>query len=604
MTNQKPEDIQKKVAIYLRVSSEDQVEKYGLQMQEEAIKGLIKSKGQFNDGTDKYVLAGNSYIYKDEDVSGTVKLQERPNFARLIEDILLAPEGKKPFDVVAVYRIDRLARRLTYLLDCIELLENYKIDLISANESIDTTTPFGKAILSIVGVIAELELETIKERTKGGRKEAYKVGVVMGACAEFGYKKDAEKKREIFDNEANIVREIFHYFVYERRTAQEIADIFIENKYITPDVSSIKYGKRKGTTKKKHKLSFWRSETIKEILKNEVYIGNYYHHKTKNKKNLPKSEWKLSPHRHDPIIESATFKIAQDRLAKISNKSDLSSKRRKQHTFYPLSGLLKCNHCKNISPDEKMTNWIGGRKKISSDPIKHTRFYACGRKNRKKYPQICPTLPIPAQTLENYIFDFLIQLIKSPKATYEHQMKLKSNQLRVDILKKNKKDLTKLQNELPQRIKRLKEQHELSYIDTDELKKKIKRIREREIKSKQKIEELTFEINQQSVSMGYIKAFDVFNDKYSKAIDEISKDKEKMAEIAHFLIDDIVVYSRSVTDEDKVAGRKKQDQQIPYSISIVLRLPIEILYDVVTSKEFRDKPKPQTKQFGVKNGNW
>src|SRR5262245_5810938 len=117
------EQNQLRVALYLRVSTDDQTEKYGLDLQKSALEGLISSKGKLLDGRAKMVLAGAKYIYIDDGISGTTPLDQRPAFAQLKEDILLAQEGEKPFDVVAVYKIDRFARRLKILLNVIDFFE-------------------------------------------------------------------------------------------------------------------------------------------------------------------------------------------------------------------------------------------------------------------------------------------------------------------------------------------------------------------------------------------------------------------------------------------------------------------------------------------------
>ncbi len=118
------EQNQLRVALYLRVSTDDQVEKFGLDLQKTSLTGLLQSKGKLEDGREKMKLAGEKYIYIDEGVSGTTPLDDRPAFAQLKEDILLAGDGQKPFDVVAVYKIDRFARRLKILLEVIEFFED------------------------------------------------------------------------------------------------------------------------------------------------------------------------------------------------------------------------------------------------------------------------------------------------------------------------------------------------------------------------------------------------------------------------------------------------------------------------------------------------
>ena len=83
------EERQLRVAFYLRVSSDDQVEKYGLPMQREALEGLLRSKGTLKDGkTQAMVLAGENYVYQDEGISGTKPIDERPAFVSLKEDLI------------------------------------------------------------------------------------------------------------------------------------------------------------------------------------------------------------------------------------------------------------------------------------------------------------------------------------------------------------------------------------------------------------------------------------------------------------------------------------------------------------------------------------
>ena len=214
-------------------------------MQLDALRALLLSRGSLPNGAPVMVLAGEQYIYKEEGVSGTVALDERPAFSRLKEDIFLAGD-EKPFDIVAVYKIDRFARKLTILFDVIDFLEEHGVNFISVNESIDTTSPFGKAIIGIIGVIAELELETIKQRTQEGRAQAVKQGKVMGANASYGYNKDIDGKLEVFEEEAKTVREIFSLFVEERKAPYAIALELKERMIISPAVSSVVNKKRAG----------------------------------------------------------------------------------------------------------------------------------------------------------------------------------------------------------------------------------------------------------------------------------------------------------------------------------------------------------------------
>lgn len=86
---------------------------------------------------------------------------DRPALKRLFAD---AAMGR--FDVVVVWKVDRFFRKVLYLLEGIDYLDHHQIGFIAATQPFDTTQPFGKAMLQMVGVIAELERDLIKERTQ------------------------------------------------------------------------------------------------------------------------------------------------------------------------------------------------------------------------------------------------------------------------------------------------------------------------------------------------------------------------------------------------------------------------------------------------------
>lgn len=586
------EEVQLKVALYLRVSTEDQAEKYGLDAQKVAIKGILQSRGRLKSGQEKVVLAGSPYEYVDDGVSGTKELDERPAFARLKEDVLNAPEGEKPFDVVAVYRIDRFARKLRILMDVIQFFEKYNIQFISANESIDTSTPFGRAMLGIMGIIAELELETIHERTEKGREQAIQAGVFMGSHPPFGYRKDKDGRLEIFQKEADIVKRIFTLFNIEKLSPQRIASFLGDEEILSPDASAVKYGKRRGTSRKTNSPHFWRAEQVRTILSDEIYTGILYQSKSKSGKRLPKSEWQMSQHRHDPIIPTDLFELAQYRLAQFSDRKVLT-KKKEEGTTYLLSGLLKCDHCRKlVTPNEaEMMSWTGDRKEVEKSSGRYSYYYHCNRKNRAKYSIVCPVVPIPAEPLENYVINFVSQLLTNPKAAYEYQKQLTSTKLNQEHLETNRKHYQGLLNALPKRSHSLREQHENQIIDTPTLLKKIGEIKGKELEYIEKIKEIDHQLSQIALSKGYEETFKLYAEKYGKSLDETLKDRQGLYDLIHRLIYQVVVYSRPRKKTDVIAGRKKMDQLIPDHIDIYMNLPQNLLRELVTQK------------FGVKHNN-
>src|SRR5262249_8044919 len=99
----------------------------------------------------------------------------RPALDRLMKDARV-----RKFDVVIVARFDRFARSVSHLLRALEEFNNLGIHFVSLSESIDTSTPMGKMIFTVLGAVAELERNLIKERVHMGISRARKQGKALG----------------------------------------------------------------------------------------------------------------------------------------------------------------------------------------------------------------------------------------------------------------------------------------------------------------------------------------------------------------------------------------------------------------------------------------
>lgn len=184
----------KKVAIYIRVSTarQDQ-EGYSIPLQKERLIAFCKAKG--------WVVAG---IFVDPGHSGSSL--ERPGMERLIDGV---EAGK--FDVVLVYKLDRLSRSqkdTLYLIEDVFMANS--VDFVSMQESFDTTTIYGIAMVGILSVFAQMERSTIVERTMMGRAGRAEKGLFHGGGTDpIGYdyidgelvvnEKEAEQVRMVYD---------------------------------------------------------------------------------------------------------------------------------------------------------------------------------------------------------------------------------------------------------------------------------------------------------------------------------------------------------------------------------------------------------------------
>ena len=150
----------KSAAIYARVSTQDQ----SPQMQIFALRKYAKKRS---------FKIFSEYIDTESGASET-----RSGFNRMMEDV-----RKRRVDVVLVWKFDRFARSTRMLLGALDEFHALGVDFISFTENVDTTTPLGKAMFTIIGAMAEFEREIIRSRVMAGLDRAKARGVKLGRPA-------------------------------------------------------------------------------------------------------------------------------------------------------------------------------------------------------------------------------------------------------------------------------------------------------------------------------------------------------------------------------------------------------------------------------------
>lgn len=151
---------QTRIAIYTRVSTSDQ----SCAGQEHELKEYIKNRG--------WKL---EQVYSDR-ISGVKS--SRPALDQMLTDA-----KKRKFDRLLVWRIDRLGRSVSHLLDVLETLRALGIEFISLSAAIDTSTPTGKMVFTVLGAVAELERSITVERVRMGLENARRRGIRLGRPA-------------------------------------------------------------------------------------------------------------------------------------------------------------------------------------------------------------------------------------------------------------------------------------------------------------------------------------------------------------------------------------------------------------------------------------
>lgn len=149
-----------RAAIYARVSTTNHGQDVTLQTRE--LEQFVEARG--------WHVVGQ---YLDVGISGA--RDSRPELNRLMADA-----HRRKFDVVVVWKFDRFARSVSHLLRALETFNALGIGFVSLSEQMDTTTPAGKMVFTVLGAVAELERSLIAERVRAGLRNARAKGKTLG----------------------------------------------------------------------------------------------------------------------------------------------------------------------------------------------------------------------------------------------------------------------------------------------------------------------------------------------------------------------------------------------------------------------------------------
>jgi site-specific DNA recombinase len=343
-----------------------------------------------------YVI-DEKHVYVDLGYSGAT--DKRPALQRLLEDT-----RKREFDVIVVYRLDRLFRNLRPLVNTAHELRELGIGLISVTEPFDTSTPTGRASLHLLGTMAEWQREVnLEARNEGAVKAVKEEKWVGSGLPPFGYDFDPKtQKLKLNEDEAKVVKMIFEWLVYEGLTLYKIQKRLNEMRAPT------KFD-RVGREKKSQSRGWWQLGTIYRILKRDMYTGTYWWRKYKNpnrgRGNLrPREDW--IPVKVPQIISEELFNKAQEKLGK--NKM-FSPKRTKM--IYLFQHKLVCG--------------FDGRTYCSAfrrpDNPKHrgTIYYICPNKSRSLSPVKCGSQAI-AESRLSVVWENLKSILSNPEKVFIH----------------------------------------------------------------------------------------------------------------------------------------------------------------------------------------
>lgn len=352
-----------RVAAYCRVSTKQEEQLNSYEVQKKFYTEKINSNPDWQ-------MVG---IFADKGITGTSVLK-RDEFNKMIK---LCKDKK--IDMILVKSISRFARNTVDCLHYTRMLKALGVDVFFEEQGIHSIKSDAEFYISIYGTIAQSESENISANVKWGKLQSAKEGKVVFSYKNFlGYRKGADGKPEIDEEQAETVRMIYDRFL-AGDSLKQIAERLQNEQRLSPA------GKKE-----------WSTSTIRSILSNEKYKGDAIINKTftvdcltkevrKNRGERPKYYVENS---HTAIIDAEMFGRAQEELARRIGKKKVKeigtkTEQGKYSSKYALTELLVCGECH--TPYRRCTWTAHGRKQIVWRCVKRLDY-------GKKYCHNSPTL--------------------------------------------------------------------------------------------------------------------------------------------------------------------------------------------------------------------
>lgn len=260
------------VALYARVSTQRQEKEKTIGSQLDALRHYAR---------EHQLEIVEPYVCIDEGYSG-VRL-DRPGLDHLRDGAQIGA-----FDAVLVLCPDRLARKYAYQVLVLEELEKFGVRVIFLEQPF-SDDPHATLLVQIQGAIAEYERMKIAERYRRGKLYRARQGEVICWKVPYGYRRTPRRDGipahvEVYEPEAEVVRQIFRWHVDEGLTIRQITKRLTAGGYPTPT----------------NKRSYWNTSTVSRILHQEAYIGTFYynrHHRVRGELQ-PRSASKRAGYRY------------------------------------------------------------------------------------------------------------------------------------------------------------------------------------------------------------------------------------------------------------------------------------------------------------------
>ena len=386
--------MKKKCYIYIRVSTTMQVDGYSLEAQKERL--MKFAEFQEMEVVREYCDAGKS----GKSITG------RPEFQRMLQDV---SEERDGVAFILVFKLSRFGRNAADVLNSLQFIQDYGVNLICVEDGIDSSKDSGKLTITVLSAVAEIERENILVQTMEGRKQKAREGKWNGGQAPFGYDLDSKNSTLVVnEEEAEIVRIIYDKFVHTDMGADAICN----------------YLNQRGYTKKKvrgYELNYFARGLIMKILDNPVYTGKIAYGKNVTEKvkgtrdeyrRVKTDDYLLADGLHEAIVDEETWEAAREKRKRTGVKWNKTHSLEHEHI---LSGLLKCPVC-----GAGMAGTVRRRKNKKSGEYKDDFYYRCQHRRKIDEEHFCDFKPSLNQNEINAEVEWFIRGMIADERFHEY----------------------------------------------------------------------------------------------------------------------------------------------------------------------------------------
>lgn len=427
------------VALYIRLSQQDEDNGKG----KHESNSVTSQKTLLNDFVEENddLIVYDTYV--DDGFSGTDF--DRPSFQRLLEDM-----KNEKINCIIVKDLSRLGRNHYEAGNYIEkVFPLFNIRFIAINDFIDSfknPESVNTILLPFKNLINDEYARDVSIKIRSSLNGKKKKGEFVGAFPSYGYVKGEKDKHKLVIDEvaADIVRKIFDWHVNlglgKIAICHKLNDLGVLN---PTGHKKLELGQNYNNYGIQDNTYTWTPSTVRNILKNEVYIGNTVQGKRRARsykihkiENVPEEEWVRVENTHEPIIDNETFEKAQE-LARQDTKV---SQKTKELSIW--AGFLKCADCRRAMNKKSSTNRSGSK----------YEYYICST-YRKKSNKLCTKHTIKEELLEkaviqaiNLHIDLLINTEEMVKQINESSFQNTKNENIENMIKAKQNELSKISN--------------------------------------------------------------------------------------------------------------------------------------------------------------